>query len=395
MFYDRKNRLVYPLSLLPGALSLLRLCGGGARRIPHELYADAIIAELHERAPWFQAAGPSRLVSIYFGGGTPGLWRPAALGRVLTAVREAFAADGAIEITVEANPGDFEAGNLCDLRALGVNRLSFGAQAFQDRLLAGIGRGHRASAIPAAFAAARAAGFDNLCADLMFGLPGQSVHDWQASLEALVLLAPQHITAYALTVERNTRFGALERKASLARPGEDEVAAMYARGHEFLTDRGYEHYEISSYAGPAGRSVHNTLYWTMGAYLGLGVSASSFRPLAGGGGWRFTNTRSPQAYLRSPTHGQALIEFSELRAPADAENEALWLGLRTSDGVDRVAHKARYGRDPIQSPARAHAAEVCAEAGWLDITPERLRLLPAGFLFADEVAVRLLDDPTA
>ena len=359
-------------------------------RVPHEEYADAVLAELARRAPWFGSGNGAPPVSVYFGGGTPGLWRPRALGRVLACVHETFGRGETAEITVEANPGDLGPGSLADLRDLGVNRLSFGAQAFQDRLLSAIGRRHTAAAISAAFAAARSAGFDNLCADLMFGLPGQSMRDWQESLAALVALGPEHITAYALSVEPHTRFGALARAGRLERPGDDEVAAMYSSCHETLVAAGYEHYEITSYARPGRRSVHNTLYWTMGAYLGLGVSASSFRPLLGGGGWRFANSRSPRGYLGGAAAGAVPFELVELRSSAQAEDEALWLGLRTSDGVDRRAHAIRFGRDPLLPPRRRRAAEACAEAGWLAVTPEKLRLLPAGFLFADEVAVRLL-----
>jgi oxygen-independent coproporphyrinogen-3 oxidase len=359
--------------------------------IPHDAYADSVLSELSVRAPWWKGESGPNLASIYFGGGTPGLWRPDALGRVLLGARQAFAGNAELEITVEANPGDLDGANLRDLRALGVNRLSFGAQAFQNSLLQRIGRRHDASAIPRAFEAARAAGFDNLCADLMFGLPGQTMDDWRASLAALCALAPEHITAYALTVEPGTRFGALDRAGKLDRPEEDVVAAMYTTCDEVLTAAGFEHYEISSYARPGRRSVHNSLYWTMGAYLGLGASASSFRPLTGGEGWRFSNSRSVSTYLRD-VHtftGAVPPEQVELRSPTQLEDEALWLGLRMSDGVDRYAHKRRHGHDPLALPERAAAANACAAAGWLEVTPERLRLLPAGFLFADEVAVRL------
>ena len=354
--------------------------------IPHDAYADAVLSELGARAPGWQSKG---LASIYFGGGTPGLWRADALGRVLASTRQTFAGGGELEITVEANPGDLDETTLRDLRALGVNRLSFGAQAFQNHLLQRIGRRHDASAIPRAFEAARAAGFDNLCADLMFGLPEQTMDDWHASLEALCALGPQHITAYALSVEPGTRFGALERKGQLQRPADDLVATMYTTCEDVLTRAGYEHYEISSYARPGRRSMHNSLYWTMGAYLGLGVSASSFRPLASGEGWRFSNPRSVSAYLRGVSAGRVPPEQVELRSPAQLEDEALWLGLRMSDGVDRHAHQQRYGHDPLALAERAAAAQSCAAAGWLEVTPDRLRLTPAGFLFADEVAVRL------
>jgi len=355
--------------------------------IPHDDYAEAVVAELRARAPQF-AELP--LVSIYFGGGTPGLWRPDALARVADEIRRRFSG-AAREITIEANPGDFDLGQLEALRVAGVNRVSFGVQAFQDGLLRRIGRTHDAAAIGAAFEAARRAGFDNLCADLMFGLPGQTMEEWAASLAALLALAPDHITAYALTVEANTRFGALDRAGRLARPDDEVVAAMYSLGHETLTGGGYEHYEISSYARPGRRAVHNSLYWTLDAYLGLGVGAASFRPLTSGEGIRSTNPRSLRTYLDEVRATQQTVASAEVerRSPAQIEDEALWLGLRVSDGVDRRAHARRFGLDPLALPERRAAAEGCVAAGWLEVTPKSIRLRPAGFLFADEVAVRL------
>ena len=355
--------------------------------IPHDPYADAVVAELETRRPWFTAgdAVPA-LRSIYFGGGTPGLWRPDALGRVLEAARRAFGAPPAadLEITVEANPGEVSGEHLRALRGLGVNRLSLGVQAFEDGLLRGIGRNHDAAAAPTAVAAARAAGFERLSCDLMYGVPGQTMEHWRRSVDALVALQPEHVSAYALTVERGTAFGALDRAGKLARPDDEAVAEMFTWGRQALADAGYQHYEVSSYARPGQRSVHNGLYWSGAAYLGLGASAASFRPLTDGSGWRFTNPRATDTYLGDPRPADA-----ERRTPQALENEALWLALRTSDGVDRAAHTRRHGADPLAPPARAGEARRCVEAGWLEVTGAAVRLTPAGFLFADEVAGRL------
>jgi oxygen-independent coproporphyrinogen-3 oxidase len=359
--------------------------------IPHDEYAAAVAAELSARAGWFRGERAPELRSIYFGGGTPGRWRSEAIGLVIDTTRRLFNSTGPLEITVETNPGEVTAESAAGLRAAGVNRVSLGMQAFQDHLLAAIGRQHSVAAIAAAVHAVRGAGIDNLCADLMFGLPGQTMDDWRHSLAALVALCPSHITAYALTVERGTRFGALDRAGKLQRPDEETVAAMYVTAHEVLQAAGFEHYEISSYARPGRRAVHNTLYWTGGAYLGVGASASSFRPLHDGTGWRFSNPRALKTYLRSAAVGKGnpLPAKIEHRAAEDLENEGLWLGLRTSDGVERAAHARRYGRDPLASPERAAAAQKCVDAGWLSVAHDRLRLTDTGFLFADEVSSRL------
>ena len=358
--------------------------------IPHDAYADAVIGELAARRAWYDGAGP--LASIYFGGGTPGLWRPDALGRVIDAVRASFGAPpaDALEITVEVNPGEVDEARLRALRAAGVNRLSMGAQAFEDRLLRTLGRNHDAAAIPAAVCAARAAGFKALSLDLIFGVPEQSRDDWRRALEAVVALAPEHVSAYALTIERGTAFGALDRAGKLPRPDDELTAAMFEDAGEALGAAGLPRYEVSSYARADRRARHNGLYWTAAPYLGLGVSAASFRPLADGTGWRFSNPRATETYLAAARAGAVTPRHVEQRLAADLENEAVWLGLRTVAGVDRAAHRARYGRDLLEG--RDDAVRACLAAGWLVVDRDSVRLTRPGFLLADEVATRLWRD---
>jgi oxygen-independent coproporphyrinogen III oxidase len=371
--------------------------------IPHDVYSDAVASEIVARASWFRArpdgqAGPDgqgesppRLVSIYFGGGTPGLWRPDALGRVIQVARGVFCADAdaPVEITVEANPGEIDAAQLQALRARGMNRLSIGLQSLDDGLLRAIGRNHDAAAGVTAVHEARAAGVDNLSVDLMFGLPGQSMDDWRRSVEGALALGPDHVSAYALTIERGTPFAARARKGDLTVPGDDRVAAMQEWAREALAVAGLAQYEVSSYAHPGKRAVHNSLYWAGAPYLGVGASAASFRPLSDGTAWRFSNPRATETYLRAAAEGAGSPAPAQVekRKRADLENEAVWLALRTTDGIDRAAHEACFGVDPVI--ARATSIRGCVERGWLEITPERITPTPAGLLFADEVAVRL------
>ena len=362
--------------------------------IPHDAYADAVIAEIAARASWFEGAGP--LVSIYFGGGTPGLWRPEALGRVVAAARGTFGSPPAadLEITVEVNPGETDAAQLRALRGQGVNRLSIGIQALEDRLLVALGRNHDAAAGPAAVAAAHAAGFEDVSIDLIFGVPGQSPDDWRRAVDAALALSPTHVSAYALTIERGTVFGARDRAGSLPRPDDEAVAAMFEHARTAFAAAGLPPYEVSSYARPGRRARHNQLYWSLGPYLGVGASAASFRPLADGGGWRFSNPRATDVYLTAARSGggSPSARHVERRTAADLENEAVWLGLRTIDGIDRAAHRARHGRDPLAG--REAAGAWAAAAGWLAVEDDRVRLTPAGVLFADEVAGRFWRDGT-
>jgi oxygen-independent coproporphyrinogen III oxidase len=356
--------------------------------IPHDAYADAVIAEIEARRSWFAGAGS--LVSIYFGGGTPGLWRADALARVVGAGCAAFGARAeTLEITVEANPGEVNAAHLGALRAAGVNRLSLGLQSLDDGALVTLGRNHGAAAGPLAVRAAREAGFDNVSVDLIFGVPGQSLDDWRRAVAAVIALGPEHVSAYALTIERGTAFGALDRAGKLPRPDDEAVAEMFQHARAALDAAGLSPYEVSSYAPAARRARHNALYWSAAPYLGVGASAASFRPLADGSGWRFSNPRATDTYLAAAGRGggSPAPARAERRSADDLENEALWLGLRTADGIDRAAHRLRHGRDPLDG--RAAAADRCVAAGWLAVDGARLRLTARGFLFADEVATRL------
>jgi oxygen-independent coproporphyrinogen-3 oxidase len=352
--------------------------------IPHDEYADAVIAELRARTGWYAGAGP--LVSIYFGGGTPGLWRPDALGRVIAAVRATFGGTEQ-EITVEVNPGEVDEARLAALRAAGANRLSIGVQALDDRALTVLGRNHGAAAGPACVQAARAAGFDNLSVDLICGVPGQSADDWRRDVDAVIALGPEHVSAYALTIERGTAFGARDRAGRLPRPDDEAVAGELTHARAAFAAAGLEPYEISSYARAGRRSRHNQLYWALAPYLGLGASAASFRPLADGTGWRFSNPRATDVYLgQVQAAGASTARHVERRSAADLENEAIWLGLRTADGIDRAAHRDRHGVDPVAGREREVAAATAS--GWLSCDDARLRLTPAGVLFADEIAAR-------
>lgn len=387
--------------------------------IPHHRYAEAVIGEITARASWFgwgetavAAGGRPSLASIYFGGGTPGLWRPDAVASVIAAgVRSFTVTDlaggeandqaageggGAIEITVEANPGEVTEQHLRALRTAGVNRLSLGLQSLEDRLLRVLGRNHDAAAGPAAVRLARAVGIENLSVDLMFGLPGQSFDDWRRVVEQVVALAPPHVSAYALTIERGTPFGARARKGERMAADDELAARMQEWVRDALAAAGLAQYEVSSYARPGMRAVHNGLYWSGAPYLGVGASAASFRPLSDGSGWRFSNPRATDTYLRAaaqggpigPTgSGSPLPAQVEKRTRADLENEAVWLALRTSDGIDRAAHARRFGSDPVVT--RQSEIARCVERSWLQVDAHSVRPTPSGLLFADEIATRL------
>ncbi|MCU1280124.1 MAG: oxygen-independent coproporphyrinogen oxidase [bacterium] len=350
-------------------------------RIPHEQYASAVRRELVERAPLFDGR---RLTSVYFGGGTPGLWRADCLGEVLAAVRATFPpADGELEITVEANPDDLPRAQLDGLRAAGVTRLSICVHSLQAKHLHQLGRTHGRSEAERAVAEARAAGFGRLSIDLMFGLPSQTLTELESDLAGVLAMEPDHVSVYNLTVEDRTAFGGLQRAGLLSVPDSGVCAEMYERIDARLTAAGLGHYEISSWARPGRRAVHNTLYWTGGEYLGLGCSAHSFRRLPEGGGERFSVARSVDEWLRAPA-----LATRETLDVAALEREAVWLGLRLLDGIDRAAHVRLHGVDPVG----AHGDEMArlVSEGLVIVSAERVRLSERGVLFADDVGARFV-----
>ncbi len=334
---------------------------------PHEAYVSALLAELAAAPPLPER----RLVSIYLGGGTPSLLPPPLIGRLVAAARARFAAgDAALEVTLEANPTDCTAETMAGWRAAGVNRVSIGVQSTDPAELSLLGRDHHQGDGAAALARALAAGFDAVSADVIIGVPGPGAAD---SVAAIADAGPPHLSVYELTIEDRTHFGKRARRGTLRPLDDDSLAARYLATDRALAARGYEHYEISSYARPGFRAVHNSLYWNGGEYLGLGAGAASFVREPGGGGRRWTNQRSAAAYLRAPA-GEAVAERIQLAAEELTE-DLLWLGMRTSDGV---AAELFAGRDA--GLERLLATDLARREDG------RIRPTMRGFLLHDQVA---------
>lgn len=308
---------------------------------PEAEYTAALIAELERRAaeaPWRDA----RVNTIFFGGGTPSLFAPLSIARVIEAVDHTCGIEPGTEITLEANPGTVTEAKLADFRAGGVNRLSFGAQSFNPAILKFLGRIHDADDTRAAARAARRAGFDRLNLDLIFAVPGQTLADLHRDLVEAVALEPDHISAYNLTFEEGTVFFAELRRGRMLQLGSDAQAAMFDLVRAELPRRGYPMYEISNYA-PAGHEArHNLNYWRARSYLGLGAGAHSYR-CDGGGGRRWWNERAPARYLE--LIGGGLAEAgAELIDNATAMSEFVFLNLRLRAGLALEEFAVRFGQ---------------------------------------------------
>ena len=359
--------------------------------VPHEAYAAAICAELAFRQEDYAGR---RLRSVYFGGGTPGLWKAECVRRVLEHVCSAFADQGTqglssgVEVTLEMNPGDVRLDDLRRLREGGVTRLSLGVQSLHDDELALLGRRHSSKEALRSIELARAAGFEHIACDLMFGLPSQSPSRFLESLREVVGFGPEHVSVYCLTLEEGTPLFARVQAGDLELPDDEVQVAMFEMGRQLLLQAGFRHYEISNFAMPGREAVHNNLYWTGGEYLGLGAAAHSMRYLPGGGVERRANPRDPDAYITSAMAGTLCPENIEILDTSKVRREALWLGLRLLEGISRKEYEARHGVDPA-AVAGGVLAELVSE-GLLEMTPECVRLTWRGVLFADEVGARLL-----
>ncbi len=344
---------------------------------------DAIQRDIERAASHVHAGGARSVATIFFGGGTPTALSGEQLASLLDTIRACFSVRPDAEISSEANPGSSDAAKFARMREAGFNRLSIGVQAFDDRLLTALDRSHTAGEADHAFATARAAGFQNVSLDLMFGLPSQTLPLWRASLERAIALDPDHLSLYALTLEPGTRFERLYAGGKLSLPDEDDELAMYEEAITTLADAGLHHYEVSNFARPGFRSRHNQVYWRNEEYLGVGPGAVSYL-----GGRRWKREKLPQRYIDAVAEGRDLAVDSEQVGSGVSLAETMMLGLRLREGLEFARVRARHGVDP-----RAHfAAEIAAlqARGLLEQGSERLVLTHQGLLLANDALTSFL-----
>jgi len=361
-------------------------------------YVEAVVAELRIAAAGLAhpAQAPPVVGTIYFGGGTPSLLPPESVDRVLSIVRANFVVRSDAEITLEANPGTVWSEHLARLRQAGVNRLSLGAQSAQPDELRLLERSHSFDDVAAAVQAARHVGFDNVSLDLMYGLPRQVLATWRDTVEWALDLAPDHLSAYALSLENGTPMRAWVERGLVSAPDPDAAADMYEWLGWRLQAAGLVQYEISNWARdgatatdpwlPSFAGRHNLQYWRNRPYLGIGAGAHGYL-----GGRRYANVRSPMAYIerlqswgeRAPSSSPAAVEVT----PVDAEtemDETMLLGLRlTREGVRWGSFRERFGIDGRERYGERLAP--LAAAGLIEADAESIRLSPRGRLLGNTV----------
>ena len=302
---------------------------------PKRRYLDALLIDLQAESA---RAHGREIQSVFLGGGTPSLFSPDEINEILDGVRAFFTMSADVEITMEANPGTVECGSPAGYRAAGVNRLSIGAQSFDDSLLSVLGRIHSSADIIAAVEDSKAAGFENINIDLMHGLPGQSIDMALADLAAAVRLQPMHISWYQLTLEPNTVFYARP-PANL--PDDDLAYEIQDRGQALLAAHGFEQYEVSAYARDKRRCLHNLNYWLFGDYLAVGAGAHGKITGPDGIG-RYQKPANPQQYMMGQEANPAATEMT-LLTPAERVFDFMLNALRLNDGFDEAIFEQRTG----------------------------------------------------
>ena len=356
-------------------------------------YTPALVREIELWAP---AARGQRVSSVFFGGGTPSLTSLGDLEAIIGAVRERFEVDAEAEWTLEANPTELSAEHLEGMRGLGINRLSMGVQSMHSEELALLERQHTPERVVEAVAAARAAGFDNLNLDLIFGLIEQPLERWQQTVERILELGPEHLSCYALSVEPGTALFYRVEKGLLPEPDPDVAAEQYEWTRERLASAGYEQYEISNWARPGRRCRHNLVYWRAEPYLGMGAGAHSFFA-----GQRFANLDAPNRYVEAvnesyeerQAQGRGVmrqVAGGETPDAATQRADAAILGLRLMEGVEEAAFEGRFGQSLEATFGAALAKHE--RLGLLERVDGRVRLTDRGLLLSNEVFVDLLPD---
>ena len=349
---------------------------------PPPAYLDALRRQAERLARHPMVSG-RRFATLFVGGGTPTVYGGTELGRLIRECLTLFSFAADAEVTVEANPNSVDPAKLAALREAGVNRLSLGVQAFSDRLLQGIDRSHSLAEALAAVAAARSAGFANLNLDLIYGLPEQTLADWQETVAIALAQNPEHLALYGLSVEEGTPFHTRAERGELALPDEEAVLAMENFAYGQLAAAGLPRYEISNFARPGRHSRHNENYWHNGNYLGLGAAAVSCLDHL-----RFRQVPEPERFVKLVGDGAPPFIEMEALPPAAAFRETVIMALRMLDGIAVAELAARFGVTP-----QAYYGETFVRLqtqGWLAVADGFLRLTAKALPVANQVLAELV-----
>lgn len=311
---------------------------GGSQAMERQAYIEALIGEIESIA----AVNEQAISTIYIGGGTPSILTAEQFDQIMMAVHSHFDTSECVEFTVEMNPGTVTKEKLASYVKMGVNRVSMGLQSDDDEMLKTLGRIHSYEGFITTYVMIKEAGIENISIDLMFALPDQSMNDLQVTLDKVIALKPNHISAYSLIIEEDTKFEELYDQGLLNLPNEDVEREMFWMCHDQLKAAGYHHYEISNYALKGQEAIHNSSYWTLAPYYGLGLGASSYIDHK-----RYKNTVDLQYYIDQSRDVDKIRSLESENGLQQDLEESLFLGLRKLDGIDLDILYARYGSEAM------------------------------------------------
>ena len=343
-----------------------------------DAYLNALQIEMNAYAPMGML-----LQTVFIGGGTPSILSPNSLKKMFTNLQENFHIETDAEFTIECNPGTIDAEKLAIMRDSGVNRLSFGVQAMDDGILQQIGRIHSVNDVLSSYQMAREHNFDNINLDLIFALPEQTLDQWQYSLDKVINLEPDHVSAYNLTLEKGTKFHDWWNAGKLVLPNNEIEADMYQLSIDRLTQAGYLHYEISSFAKPDCDVKHHLTYWDNEPYIGLGAGASGYID-----GCRYTNVRGIPEYIEQVGQVKKPIVYRESLIGIQERAETIILGLRKHDGICFDRYQKLFGQ-PITREFEQTINHL-AELELVDTSNNHLRLTDRGLMLANYVFTEFL-----
>jgi len=324
---------------LPFCISKCPYCDFNSYQLKEDNQISFYISALYQEIKAYsQKLNKSNIKTIYLGGGTPTILSGVQIYNILEFCKDKFIIDKNAEITIEANPGTLDGEKIRLLIESGINRLSLGAQSFDDLFLKKLGRIHNTQDIIDSYYLAREKGFNNINIDIMFALPDQTIKDLQITLKKAVSLKPDHLSLYNLTIKAGTEYYRKYKRGKLKLPTEDEDYDMYNWAINFLEKNGFEHYEIANFARPYKRSMHNLIYWQNKPYLGIGAGAYSFIK-----GYRYMNYENPARYIKEIMSGKLPVDNGEKLSLRKRMIETIILGLRTKDGVGFRKYKTRFG----------------------------------------------------
>lgn len=326
---------------LPFCISKCPYCDFNSYQLNEDNQISSYISALYQEITTYsKKLKKSNIKTIYLGGGTPTILSGVQIYNILEFCKSKFTIDKDAEITIEANPGTLDGEKIKLLIESGINRLSLGAQSFNNLFLKKLGRIHNTQDIIDSYYLARKEGFNNINIDIMFALPDQTTEDLQITLKKAISLKPDHLSLYNLTIKPGTEYYKKYKKGKLKLPNEDEEFDMYKWAIKFLEESGFEHYEISNFARPYKRSMHNLIYWQNKPYLGIGAGAYSFIK-----GYRYMNYESPARYTKEMMSGKLPVDNGEKLSLRKRMIETIILGLRTKDGVGYQKFKIRFKVD--------------------------------------------------